>query len=530
MKRNLVGVSMFTVITLYIFLSFIMVILALLLDFPIYVAAIINIVIIIVQFLVAPFFTDLLYKILYKAKFNHEIPKYLEDFINEVCETNKMKYPRIGYIDDGTPNACCYGRGKNSARIIITKGIFDLLDEEEVKSVVGHEIGHAVHYDMLFMTAVALIPQLFYMIYSICTDFDSNSSNNNNNSSNYTALIGIIAFVLYIITQYIVLWLSRVREYYADEFSLKTTKNPNAMASALVKVGFGLVSKSDKKHSASTFGARGLFDSKTSKELIVTTNNQNDKETIKNAMKWDMWNIWAKWFEFNSTHPLISKRLIKISSYSKEFNQEPFIDFDLKKPESFVDDFFIELLIAFAPMTIFLIGLIITVVNYLYTNNINFMIIGITGIIMTILLFIKLHRVKPNKNYNERNISDLIGEVKVSSVTSIPCIVKGKLIGKGNPGYILSEDYTLQDDTGIIMLNYNQPLGVMNLFHAIFKNSKNLEKEAIVKGWYRRSPVPYIEIFNMEVEGKTYKVYTLLFQKIFYILLLLISIGLLFLK
>ena len=527
MKRNLVGVSMFTVVTLYIFLSFIMVILALILDFPIYIAAIINIVVIVVQFLIAPFFTDLIYKLLYKANFNYEIPKYLDDFIKEICTNNKMKYPKIGFIDDGTPNACCYGRGKNSARIIITRGIFDLLNEEEVKSVVGHEIGHAVHYDMLFMTAVALIPQLFYMIYSICTDFDSKSSNNNNNSS-YTALVGIIAYVLYIITQYIMLWLSRVREYYADEFSLQSTKNPNAMATALVKVGFGLVTKSDSKHSASTFGARGLFDSKTSKELIVTTNNQSNKESVKNAMKWDMWNIWAKWFEFNSTHPLISKRLIKISEYSRQYGQEPYIEFDLQKPESYVDDFFIELLIAFAPTLVLLIGALVELIFYLNTNKFNLLIIGITGIVLTLTLFIKLRRVNPKKNFNERNISDLIGEVKVSGITSIPCTVKGTLIGKGNPGYILSEDYTLQDNTGIMMLNYNQPLGIMNLFHAIFKNSQNLEKEATVVGWYRRSPVPYIEILNMEVEGKKYKVHTYTFKIVFYILLLLVSVGIIF--
>ena len=148
---------------------------------------------------------------------------------------------------------------------------------------------------------------------------------------------------------------------------------------------------------------------------------------------------------------------------------------------------------------------------------------------MTVTLFIKLNRVNPNKNYNERVISDLIGEVKVSGITSIPCIVKGKLIGKGNPGYVFSEDYTLQDNTGIIMLNYNQPLGIMNLFHAIFKNSQNLEKEAVIKGWYRRSPVPYIEILNMEVEGKTYKVHTYALKKVGLVLLLLVSIGIMFL-
>jgi hypothetical protein len=56
-------------------------------------------------------------------------------------------------------------------------------------------------------------------------------------------------------------------------------------------------------------------------------------------MKWEMWNPWAKWFELNSTHPLISKRLQAISKLSREYNEEPYIVFDLQKTESYVDDF-----------------------------------------------------------------------------------------------------------------------------------------------------------------------------------------------
>ena len=56
-----------------------------------------------------------------------------------------MKYPNMGFINDGAPNAFTYGRTKNDARIVLTHGIFELLDEEEVKAVVAHELGHAVH-------------------------------------------------------------------------------------------------------------------------------------------------------------------------------------------------------------------------------------------------------------------------------------------------------------------------------------------------------------------------------------------------
>ena len=65
----------------------------------------------------------------------------------------------------------------------------------------------------------------------------------------------------------------------------------------------------------------------------------------------------------------------------------------------------------------------------------------------------------------------------------------------------------------------------MNLFHAIFKNSNNLTRTAEITGWYRRSPVPYIEILRMDVEGKMYKVHSYIFKKVLLIILLLVSIG-----
>ena len=148
-----------------------------------------------------------------------------------------MKRPRLGFIDDGAPNAFTYGRTKNDARIVITRGILELLTEEEVKAVVGHELGHVVHYDMLFMTAAQLVPLILYFIYQVCLENDNSSRDNDNNPK---ALIGLIAYILYIITQYIVLWLSRTREYSADAFSVEETKNPNSLAQALVKIGFGL--------------------------------------------------------------------------------------------------------------------------------------------------------------------------------------------------------------------------------------------------------------------------------------------------
>lgn len=532
---KLFSVSLLTITCLYGLLVALGVGICLVCGVSILPALIVGIIVLLLQFLISPWLMDLTTKWLYKADFNKEIPDYLKKFIESVCEKNKIKYPKIGIIDDGAPNCYTYGRTKKDARIIITRGIFDLLSEEEVKAVIGHELGHVAHYDMLVMTVAQLIPLVFYAIYEGCI-------NSNSDDNDYSGAIAIVAYVLYIISQYIVLWLSRTREYFADSFSVDETKNPNAMAEALVKVGFGLTTsdnnavveettdeedkdgkkkkkKQEKKTSVAAVNGLGIFDKKTSKTLVACSSSDGmskkvSKTSIKNAMKWEKWNYWAKWYELNSTHPLISKRLEAISKRCKEYKQEPYIVFDLKKEESYFDDFLLEVLLKFLPVAAFIsiivfIGLMISDETY-EAYKIGLCVSGLLFVFFEYLLM----RRKYKKGFKKATVEDLLGEVKVSGVTSIPCEVKGNIIGRGDPGYVFSEDFVIRDETGIIFLDYNQPLWLINKIFAFFKAKSFLDKDIIIKGWYRRSPVPYIEIYTMETDGKTKKVYTYMLKLI----------------
>ena len=97
MKKSLVGVSLLTITCLYGLLSAVI---------------ILSIAMIIIQFLIAPWLTDLTMRWFYKAKFGEQIPDYLKEFIDSICEKYNMKYPKIGIIHDGSPNAFTYGRFK----------------------------------------------------------------------------------------------------------------------------------------------------------------------------------------------------------------------------------------------------------------------------------------------------------------------------------------------------------------------------------------------------------------------------------
>lgn len=514
MKKSLLGISLLTITCLYGLLGIIIIPITYMAGVDTIIGIYITIGIIVLQFLLAPFFTDLSMKWFYKAKFNEEIPEYLKTFITELCNKYNVKYPKIGIIHDGAPNAFTYGRTKKDARIVLTDGIFNLLNEEEIKTVVAHEIGHIVHYDMLFMTAVQIIPLVLYAIYEMF----ANSDVDDKDDAIVKVVFSVIAYILYIISEYIVLWLSRTREYYADSFSVDETKNPNGLAEALVKIGFGLsTAKKNGKHNPSKNSTLGISDVKESKAMAINCieNNTVCKDKIKSAMKWEMWNPWGKWAELNSTHPLISKRLLAISKRSKEFNQEPYIVFDLVKPESYVDDFLLELIVNFMPSILGIISII------LYFCDKNLKVIATCLLFTVITSFIKFKR-RHRNNYKETTVSELLSEVKVSNVTAIPCILKGEIIGRGNPGCIFNEDFVIKDETGIIFLDYNQPIHFVNKLFAIFKSEQYFGKTVMVKGWYRRNPVPYVEIYEYTVDSKTKKILTYGLSLSIYIILIIL--------
>lgn len=525
MKKGLFGISLLTMSCLYGMLAAVVILVGILCGVNLDLILLISIGLFILQFLIAPWLTDLTMRWFYKAKFNHTMPEYLTSFITEVCQTHKMKYPKIGYIDDGAPNAFTYGRTKNDARIVLTRGVFELLSEDEVKAVVAHELGHAVHYDMLFMTVANLVPLVLYYIYSTFT------SNIKDDDDSKLAVIGLVAWVFYVISQYVILWLSRTREYYADEFAVEETKNPTALAEALVKIGYGLTAHTTKeaKLSASRPNTLGIMDAKSSKSLIVSSYDDGkiSKQNIKYAMRWEKWNVWSKWYEFFSTHPLISKRLEAISARCNEYSQPAYVTFDEVPTESYVDDFLLELALIAMPTFLVIVALVLTVMamfteNMLYVNILMFIPAAI--IFFMLVRFLRTHRYG---NFQEKKVLDLLGEIKVSGVTAVPCTLTGEVIGKGDPGSIFDEDFVLKDDTGIMFIDYKRVLRVMDLISGLTKTKTLFGKKVTIKGWYRRSPVPYVQIYEMEVEGmKKKRFHSYGLSKFFLILFLIIALAL----
>lgn len=143
--------------------------------------------------------------------------------------------PRIGIADIAIPNAFAFGRSLNDGRVCLTRGILDLLNEDELKAVLGHELSHLKNRDVLTITLLSVIPMILYRIAWQFMFYGNRRQERGNNA----ALVGMLAFLFYFITNLLVLYASRIREYFADRGSVLLGNRPSSLATSLYKLSLG---------------------------------------------------------------------------------------------------------------------------------------------------------------------------------------------------------------------------------------------------------------------------------------------------
>ncbi|MDG6951289.1 MAG: M48 family metalloprotease [Nitrososphaerota archaeon] len=155
--------------------------------------------------------------------------------VRSVAQKANIPMPKVGVVDSPQPNAFATGRGPNKAVVCATSSILQTLSPDELEVVIGHEIGHVVHRDVLMSSvaatlagAVSYIGQIamFSMIFG--------GGGRNRNGGSPLAFLAIILVPLG--ATFVQLGISRNDEYSADEYGAKLTRNPAGLVSALEKI------------------------------------------------------------------------------------------------------------------------------------------------------------------------------------------------------------------------------------------------------------------------------------------------------
>jgi heat shock protein HtpX len=222
----------------------------------------------------------------------------LHDMIERLCAMADLQKPRVAVIESDVPNAFATGRNQKHAAVAVTTGLWNRLEPKEVEGVLAHELSHIANRDVLVMT----VASFFAMVAALLTRFGfyggmfggMGGNRDNNNSVPVWLIVLLVSIVTYVLSQILILAISRYREYAADRGSALITGAPENLMSALQKIASG-ITQIPQRDLREVEGMNAFF--------IVPTN----------------WRASAG--QLFMTHPPLEKRLAALAEIAREMGR-----------------------------------------------------------------------------------------------------------------------------------------------------------------------------------------------------------------
>jgi heat shock protein HtpX len=256
---------------------------------------------------------------------------WFEATVKELADKSGLPMPRLAIVPDNTPNAFTFGRTQSSATLAVNEGLLKQLNENEVKGVIAHELGHIKHKDYIVMTILSALPLIAYMIARVALTagmFSGGRRNSKDNSGVALLAIGAISFAVYFVTFLIEMRLSRLREHYADAYSAYVTGSPRELESALAKITYGLSMSPKEPEGARAFYIEDPSMAKQEVAQIMEKKSEYDldhdgvldERELELAMEKESKSTWVQMNSLFATHPPTFKRILMLKQIEQEMN------------------------------------------------------------------------------------------------------------------------------------------------------------------------------------------------------------------
>jgi heat shock protein HtpX len=275
-----------------------------------------------IQFFIGPKIVERSMRIRYVSE--GEQPE-LHRMVSELAMKAGIPKPRVGISEISIPNAFAFGTSKKTARVCVTRRLMEMLKRDELEAVLGHELSHIKNRDMAVITALSVIPMICYFIYfSFFWSGIFGGGGRNREGALPMMAIALIAFVVYFISNLIVLYASRIREYYADAGSAELTMKPHELASALYKMIYGSAGARQDKIKKEMGSMRAFFaadpvtarsDLKDLRTADLDRNGKIDEYELKAFAESAKVSRADRLMELFSTHPNPVSRVKRLGAY-----------------------------------------------------------------------------------------------------------------------------------------------------------------------------------------------------------------------
>ncbi len=297
------------------------------LGFDIYETLITAAAVFVFQFYISPKLIIIATKLRYAGK--DEYPQ-LQEMVSELSKEYDIKPPKLAIAPAREPNAFVFGRTSHSPTLVIHEGLLSVLGAEELKAVLVHEMAHIMHGDFSVMTFTSFVPMLAYLVARdvLWTSlFDDGK-----NAASYLILFGMLAFVVYFISELIVLPVSRQRESYADLYCAESTHKPENLSRALYKISYANFKTKNGSKSATSARSFYLIDFfNIDKDMWELKNHYEqlkgmvpgiDISTVIKGERQSRNGLLGMLNSMLSTHPLTYRRIISLAKEKQAMEKE----------------------------------------------------------------------------------------------------------------------------------------------------------------------------------------------------------------
>lgn len=247
----------------------------------------------------------------------------LHNMVANLASAAGIPKPKVGISQMDIPNAFAFGRTRGDGRVCVTRGILNLLNKEELKAVLGHEISHIKHRDMAIITLLSAIPLVMYWI-AFSFMFRGAFGGGRQSSGSLAILVGLGAMIIYFITNLLVLYGSRIREYYADRGSVELGCRPHHLATALYKLAYGDARYRNSKDLKRVEGVKAFFVNDPSRAWYEINELKQVDSDMSGTIDFDellelrekkvRLRAGDRMMEFFTTHPNMLKRIKHLST------------------------------------------------------------------------------------------------------------------------------------------------------------------------------------------------------------------------
>ncbi|MBD2178551.1 M48 family metalloprotease [Pseudanabaena sp. FACHB-1998] len=431
------------------------------------------------------------------------------EIIEEFCERQNIFVPRLGWIEDDAPVAFIYGVISNSARIVVSRGLFDCLDDDELAAVYAYQLGRIRNKSFAVLTFISAPVQVLYYIYVLL----SRRSYQAKSAKQFWQVAATFANVIYSVSNYLLIWLSHASTIVSDRFAAEVTGNPNALARALPKMARQMLPYNQPAMPTNRLlestRALGICDRQTMTAIGLAMEIAHAGQTDQNPYRvflWEMFNPWRRWLEIHSTHPLVGKRLQLLAGYSKQLGLLTEYDFaELLKEEKKLNkkvlyqNFWRDLLIQISPLLGVAIALIAaSFLTQLY-NRWLWLSLSLIGLGLGFMYQGSL-RYPDFRKVADTDLVSLLTDPYASYVQGKPVQIAGELLGYSTDEFYIGYALRLEDQGGLAFLNYipNFQQWVVDPSNSI----KNLEvlrdRSVIASGWFRRGKFPIVDLSTLQ--------------------------------